>query len=295
MKKILLIPLLILMLFMFNVKTSAASNMTNAKAENNETITLQIILSESKVVNSGAISFEYDETLFTLVSGEWKVSNPLLSNFDMEKELGAFIYKKATPINGTIFEVTFKISSKTLFGDFPVVAKLQFEEENKTRTSEDILGYITIYCNHSFTEKDPTSQNIASEATCKHPAMYYYVCSKCGMIGEQTYEEGSPLNHNYDKINYDEEYHWKECECGEISEKEKHEIENEIVSSEGFKIGKCRICSQSIKTPIESNRYSFLRNILMYLVITMFAIVFITVTVVIIVVIINKNKKKRKY
>ena len=128
MKKIILVISLLLLIFTLNINIKAATTFTNGQADKGEEVTLEIKLTDSKTVKSGAISFEYDKTLFTIVSAEWKVSNALLTNFDLNTELGAFAYMNATSITGTIFQIKFKVSSTAAYGKYAVVAKLQFED-----------------------------------------------------------------------------------------------------------------------------------------------------------------------
>ena len=59
-----------------------------------------------------------------------------------------------------------------------------------------------------FIEK---SEHVGGEATCKEKA----ICDICGL------EYGETVDHSYDVIKNDAEYHWKECVCGEVDEQTK--------------------------------------------------------------------------
>ena len=50
---------------------------------------------------------------------------------------------------------------------------------------------------HAFTKMDISKEYVKMEATCESPAVYYYSCA-CGKIGENTFEYGSALGHNYE-------------------------------------------------------------------------------------------------
>ena len=195
MKKILFILTLFLVLFTINLSINAATTLSNGQADKGETVTLDIKLSDTKKVKSGAISFEYDKNYFEIVSGEWKVNGAMVTNFDLSKELGAFAYMSATDITGVIFKITFKVKSTTAYNKYTVKAKLQFEDSTSTKSEETISATITVGCNHNLTVKESVAANLASKATCTSPAKYYYKCSKCGEKGTKTYEQGSALGH----------------------------------------------------------------------------------------------------
>lgn len=195
MKKILFILSLLLVIFTFNISINAASSISNGQADKGETVALDIKLSSAKTVKSGAISFEYDKDKFEIVSGEWKVTNTIVSTFDMKTEKGAFAFMSPTSISGTIFKITFKVKSNTTYGKYTISGKLEFENEKSEKSSETITGTLTVGCSHNLTVKDTKDENLASKATCTQPAKYYYKCSKCGEKGTKTYENGSALGH----------------------------------------------------------------------------------------------------
>ena len=51
---------------------------------------------------------------------------------------------------------------------------------------------------HLFTQKTPTTEYLASEATCTSPAKYYYKCISCDAKGTNTYSNGTALGHEWD-------------------------------------------------------------------------------------------------
>lgn len=78
----------------------------------------------------------------------------------------------------------------------------KYFNESKSR----IQSYIAIPANgHTFDEKSvsrnglPDKNALASSATCTEPRTYFYSCSVCGVIGdESTYPYGRPRGHSYE-------------------------------------------------------------------------------------------------
>ena len=63
---------------------------------------------------------------------------------------------------------------------------------------------------HKYTEKVIELVFRASLATCEAPATYYYSCA-CGAIGEDTFEDGEALGHDYRYVHTDDGAHVKYC------------------------------------------------------------------------------------
>lgn len=81
---------------------------------------------------------------------------------------------------------------------------------------------------HSFIIKNPTESTLVKEATCTSKAVYYFEC-ECGLAGENTYEYGSLLLHNF--------------------------IEKEVINptciESGSKISECSLCKKIEEVTIE--------------------------------------------
>ena len=63
---------------------------------------------------------------------------------------------------------------------------------DETDTIKDIDSKL----HHSYTEQIVSEEYLATPATCTEKATYYYSC-KCGEKGTETFEYGSPTNHNF--------------------------------------------------------------------------------------------------
>ena len=255
MKKILFILSLLLVIFTFNISINAASSISNGQADKGETVALDIKLSSAKTVKSGAISFEYDKDKFELVSGEWKVTNTIVSTFDMKTEKGAFAFMSPTSISGTIFKITFKVKSDTTYGKYTISGKLEFENEKSEKSSETITGTLTVGCSHNLTVKDTKDENLASKATCTQPAKYYYKCSKCGEKGTKTYENGSALGHTGGSASCSKKAVCTRCnkEYGNLLDHEYGEwktVKEPTESEEGLKEKECNKCKTKVTEKI---------------------------------------------
>ncbi len=92
---------------------------------------------------------------------------------------------------------------------------------------------------HSFTGKLPLLKYLASEATCKETAKYYYFCS-CGETGAETYEYGNLAEHKYKtEWSADTSKHWHECSvCGDKKDEAAHADAN--------KDHNCDVCKKKL-------------------------------------------------
>ena len=77
-----------------------------------------------------------------------------------------------------------------------------------------------------------------------------YTCTICRGKKTETVDKLDPGHvHSYDKINYDENHHWYECECGEIDAKLSHAFDSGVITtyptvdSEGVKTFTCSVCN----------------------------------------------------
>ena len=77
-----------------------------------------------------------------------------------------------------------------------------------------------------------------------------YFCNICrGKKIEKIDKLDPGHTHSYDKLNNDENYHWYECECGEINSKLTHAFDSGVITqhptteSEGVKTYTCSVCN----------------------------------------------------
>ena len=216
------------MLAVLTITASAAGITATAETKScaqGSTVTVNVSLSGSIAVTSGAVEVVYDKTKLQLVEGTWNTSGALLANFDTAKDKGAFAFATASNVSGKIFSVKFKVLSDASLGDVEVKCIVQLKDASNNNVDvTNTSGKITVTCNHSFTEK--TDEHLASPASCISAAKYYYTCSKCGAKGSTTYTVGTPGAHAYNRRVNTAEYlvesvdcvdsaeYYLSCECG---------------------------------------------------------------------------------
>lgn len=201
MKKSIIVALLtLIMIATLVISTSAAGTTATTEAKScaqGDTVSLNVSVSSTSGVKSGAVEVLYDSTKLQLVEASWNTSGALLATFDDSTNKGAFAYATETAVSGRIFTVKFKVLSDAPLGETAVECKIQLKSGNTDLPVTNNAGKITVTCKHNFTEK--TTNHPASPASCTSAAKYYYTCSVCGEKGNTTFTEGSPTAHVYDK------------------------------------------------------------------------------------------------
>ena len=104
------------------------------------------------------------------------------------------------------------------------------------------------YAAHTYDQKVVSDTYLASAATCRAPAEYYYSCV-CGAKGTQTFTSGTAANHTAgSEWKSDETGHWNECNvCGEKVNEADHSftwvVDKEATAAEvGSKHEECTVC-----------------------------------------------------
>ena len=199
MKKIIISTIVIILITsIFVISTLAAGTVATTEGKScakGSTVTLNVSISSTSNVTSGAVEVIYDKNILELVSAQWLTSDTILSTFDKSTNMGAFAYQAGKTLNGKIFSVTFKVRSNAPVGKIPVSCNIQLKTGSNNISVTNQSGYVNVTCNHSFTVKN--NQYLASPATCSSLAKYYYVCSICGEKGTTTYTTGTTLPHSY--------------------------------------------------------------------------------------------------
>ena len=97
----------------------------NSSARSNETVVVNITLSGAPNLESLAMSdILYNTSAFELISVEWKVSDALLSNWDMSTGKGALALSSSKNLNGVIASITFKIKDGVADGNYSISCKV---------------------------------------------------------------------------------------------------------------------------------------------------------------------------
>lgn len=97
-----------------------------------EIVTLPVELKNVTSLKSIALSeFTYDDSALELVSGEWKISDCILQNWNPANQTAAIAFTDNCDVNGAIFALTFKVKDDTEDGDYSVCCSITA----KTRTT----------------------------------------------------------------------------------------------------------------------------------------------------------------
>ena len=92
---------------------------------------------------------------------------------------------------------------------------------------------------------------LASEATCTEPAKYYKSC-ECGEAGEETFEYGEPLDHDWGEP----EYKWADdgssCEAKRVCNRNQQHVENAKAAEIKSEVAKPATCSAMGDTRYEA-------------------------------------------
>ena len=223
---VIILSVLLISLLAITISASGLSATTESKScAQDNTVTINLSLSESVKAASGGVEIVYDKTKLQLIDGLWNTSGAILSTFDMDKEKGAFAYASPTSLSGKIFSVKFKVISNAPIGETEVKCILQLKDASGNAIDvNNVSGKISITCNHKFTKK--TTEHLANPASCTSAAKYYYTCSVCDAKGTTTFTQGDPTSHIFDKMVETEVYlvssvtcadtadYYYSCECG---------------------------------------------------------------------------------
>lgn len=158
---------------------------------------------------------------FELVSGEWLVSSPDMSYFDVAGKEGGFAYSSAKAISGNVVKLVFKVKTGAAFATDKITVSLKLGG-SKVSKAVDIL----VACNHQF-------NNWANYSATSH-------IRRCGVCGKEEVLEHSydhdcdttcngcgverTITHKFSETwTSDESGHWHACEvCGEKDSVVKH-------------------------------------------------------------------------
>ena len=95
------------------------------KVKIGETVTITVTLADTQKVKSLAITPEYDETAFELVSGEWLIKDALLSDFNGTDAVA--VYAEDTHCNTDLFKFVLRVKSVPVFADAKISVKTKFQ------------------------------------------------------------------------------------------------------------------------------------------------------------------------
>lgn len=106
-----------------------------------DTVTIAFELKNAPALKSVAISgITYDAAALELVTGEWKIADSILSNWNSANQTAVIAFAQNKEINGCIFELTFRIKDDAADGEYSIGCNITA----KTKTSSGAEDPVTI-------------------------------------------------------------------------------------------------------------------------------------------------------
>ena len=165
--------------------------------------------------------------------------------------------------NGSLATVTFLLKEDVPEGTYPITLDVKeaydIDYDDLDIKVDSLL--VTALCTHDLKKTDAKDATHEEEGNIE-----YYTCSKCGKLfadeaatKEITQEDIMiPVEaHVYGDWQFDEENHWKECECGDVADKAEHTfgewtvIKDATEEEKGTKERVCSVCNYAETEEIE--------------------------------------------
>ena len=247
-KRILFVLIFSLMLMAFSginsfaAQHGALSLSASGPVKAGETVVLSVMLKDAADINGIAVTPIYDENLFELTEGTWKISG-IITDFSMETKDGVIAFDEGISIDTTILTFALKVKNTTEIGVYTVGCSVVISSPDKTRSTLTANAEVTVLCTHSYTVKNTDAKYLKRNASCTSAAVYYYSC-ECGEKGSDTFD-GETLDHSYtEEWRADRDNHWHEClACGERKEQAAHVFDTET-TGESAQI--CSVCKYEL-------------------------------------------------
>ena len=224
MKKLLLLTLCIFLLTSLAIPVFAAGtvsiNPSATSVYRDGTFTVTIGASGWGSCSTGSIEVSHGSA-FELIAGEWLVSSPDISYFDVAAREGGFGYSSGKNISGNIAKLTFKVKSGAAFKADKITVSIKLGGSQASKAID-----ITVACNHKFSNwaHYSATTHIHKCSICgkAETAEHSYdndcdpTCNGCG--GERT------ISHKFgEEWISDENGHWHACTvCGEKADAANH-------------------------------------------------------------------------
>ena len=104
-----------------------------------EIVTLNFEFKNVKTLKSIAISgISYDESALEIVSGEWKISDSILQNWNSSNQTAAIAFADNTNVNGAAFALTFRVKADTQDGSYPINCSITAKTKVASGAEENV-------------------------------------------------------------------------------------------------------------------------------------------------------------
>ena len=193
---------------------TVALETSKASVNQGDTVTVTISATADNVKSIAIVGVTFNENVFKFVSGKW-LNDGIMSDFDNDKKTGVWASKDETKLSGTdIVSLSFRVLDSAVSGSTDISVKVSI---NSNAATADAKCTVSVGCNHVFDKKVETDAYLATAATCKAGASYYFSCA-CGEKGTETFSgtAGTLGDHKYStEYKSDKDNHWNECTvCG---------------------------------------------------------------------------------
>ena len=194
-----------------------------------DTVTVTVSLSNCAKLKSMALTPVYDSDVFELVSGEWLLTDAMLSNFDTKKGNAAIAYSAEKDANGDIFKFTLKVKDTAPFGETSLKVNPVVKNGSVSIECQAAEKIVTVNCSHSF------DSNWSHDANQHWKECLVNGCDEKSETANHTFDNDCDttcnvcgytrtITHSYSEVwSHDDTNHWYECTvCGDKKDTTAH-------------------------------------------------------------------------
>ena len=194
-----------------------------------DTVTVTVSLSNCAKLKSMALTPIYDSNVFELVSGEWLLTDAMLSNFDTKKGNAAIAYSAEKDANGDIFKFTLKVKDTAPFGETSLKVNPVVKNGSVSIECQAAEKIVTVNCSHSF------DSNWSHDANQHWKECLVNGCDEKSETANHTFDNdcdttcnvcgyARTITHSYSEVwSHDDTNHWYECTvCGDKKDTTAH-------------------------------------------------------------------------
>lgn len=212
-----------------NVTATTTCTTTADSIVRGDTVTVTVSLSNCAKLKSMALTPIYDSDVFELVSGEWLLTDAMLSNFDTKKGNAAIAYSAEKDANGDIFKFTLKVKDTAPFGETSLKVNPVVKNGSVSIECQAAEKIVTVNCSHSF------DSNWSYDANQHWKECLVNGCDEKSETANHTFDNdcdttcnvcgyARTITHSYSEVwSHDDTNHWYECTvCGDKKDTTAH-------------------------------------------------------------------------
>lgn len=212
-----------------NVTATTTCTTTADSIVRGDTVTVTVSLSNCAKLKSMSLTPIYDSNVFELVSGEWLLTDAMLSNFDTKKGNAAIAYSAEKDANGDIFKFTLKVKDTAPFGETSLKVNPVVKNGSVSIECQAAEKIVTVNCSHSF------DSNWSHDANQHWKECLVNGCDEKSETANHTFDNdcdttcnvcgyARTITHSYSEVwSHDDTNHWYECTvCGDKKDTTAH-------------------------------------------------------------------------